>query len=81
MSTRFATLFSDGSLTVFAEGRGLDYARDQMKHNDEDAELVEVEFRVTASHGLPNLRIVYEHSAICPTCHTEVFIEVPDAES
>jgi len=80
MSRRFGILFSDGDLCVCREGHGIDHATKQMVHADDDAVLVEVELRIVKKYGNPHLQAVTDHSAICPTCHTEVFIEIPKAK-
>lgn len=78
---RFAALYPDGSLGVEPAGVDLEKARKRLMINsdDDDTELVEVEIRVVLSHSKPKLQRVTEHSATCPTCNTEVFIEVPRA--
>jgi hypothetical protein len=46
-------------------------------NDDDDTELVQVELKVIQIFGKPKMQLVTEHSAICPTCNTEVFVEVP----
>lgn len=74
MSRRFATLYTDGSFGVHPEGSGMDKARNLMRYDGEDVELVEVEIKMVNTFGKINLQKVTEHSALCPTCHTEVFV-------
>lgn len=82
-SRRFAALYPDGSLGVEPHGVDLEKARKRLMigSDDDDTELVEVEVRVVQSHSKPKLQTATEHSASCPTCHTEVFIEVPNVKA
>jgi hypothetical protein len=82
MSRRYARLYSDGSLGVCPDGRDLVQAREELSGSTDDAdtELVEVEMRIVQTFGKPKLQIVREHSAQCPTCGTEVYIEVPTTD-
>jgi hypothetical protein len=79
MSRRFAALYLDGSLGVEVEGVDLISARKRLlgSSDDDTTEIVEIELKVVKSHGTPKLQKVTEHSAICPMCKTEVFIDVP----
>lgn len=82
-SRRFAALYEDGSLGVEPHGVDLEKARRRLmlSSDDDTTELVEVEVRVIQSHSKPKLQAVTKHSAFCPTCHTEVFVEVPDVKA
>lgn len=77
--TRFARVYSDGSISI--EPAGLDFidARNRLcaGHDDDDVELLELEITVIRSHGYPKMRAVTEHSARCPTCGETVYVEVP----
>lgn len=79
MSKRYARLYQDGSLSVCPEGHDLKRATAELSgsNDDDDTELVQVELKVIQIFGMPKMQLITEHSAICPTCHTEVFVEVP----
>jgi len=76
-------LYADGSLNICPEGQDLIRARKELESSSDDGDtlLVEVEVRVVQTFGPKRPQIVQELSAICPTCHTEVYIDNPSAET
>lgn len=83
MSKRYARLYPDGSMSVCPDDKDLAQATKELSGScdDEDTDLVQVEIRVVQMFGKPKMQIVTEHSALCPMCNTEVFIEVPVTDS
>ena len=75
--SRFARLWPDGSMEVFPAGVDFQQARGRLTSGDKDVELLEIEIAVIRSHGMPMLRVVTEHSAVCPCCGEIVTIEAP----
>jgi hypothetical protein len=79
---RFAILYSDGGFNVLNQGHDLISAQKEgmWSHSDEDTKLVEVDIKVTKifHEKNPRFQVATEHSANCPCCGTEVFIEVPN---
>jgi hypothetical protein len=80
MSKRFALLYGDGSFGVLIPDKGLDDARRELGFNgsDPDIEIVEVEIKVIASHGQPNLKVIHGKCVTCPTCQEVIDLDEHD---
>lgn len=74
--TRFARLYSDGSIGVCSASRDFSGARAELigSSDDPDVELLEVEINVVRSHGKPKLREVTDRYVSCPTCGEEIYV-------
>lgn len=85
MSKRYAIMYHDGSFNISKSGLDLIDAPKWLgyEHADEHDKLVEVEIKVTKiiNERNPGFQVATEHSANCPTCGTEVFVEVPNAKA
>ena len=80
MSKRYAILYETGDFNVHPDGHDEITARKWLRYDetgDEDDKLVEVEIKVIRiiHDKNPRFQIATEHSATCPTCGTEVFME------
>ena len=75
--TRFARLYSDGTMGVEQAGADFLTARQRLTegHDDPDVELLEIEIVVIRSHGRPRLRAVTDRHVTCPTCGEEIYVE------
>lgn len=66
MVVRFARVYSDGSVNVSSEGE--DYARALKlmvdSSDDDDTQLVQVEFRVIGNFGSPKIKLVASKDAV-----------------
>lgn len=80
-ATRFARVYSDGSMMVSPADRDFDSARRDLlaSADDDDVELLEVEITVVRTHGRPRLQAVRQHRCICPTCGETLELDLPDA--
>lgn len=81
MSKRFALLYNDGSFNVCDDSRDIESSPKWLgyQHADEAVKFVEVEIKVirVINDKNPRFQVATEHSANCPTCGTEVYIEMP----
>lgn len=75
--TRFARLYSDGSMGLEPAGTDFLTARERLlsSHDDADAEILEVDITVLRTHGKPKLRVARERQVTCPTCGEHIYIE------
>lgn len=82
MSKRYAILYDDGSFNVSSEPDDIEQAKKRLNLNEQDdgIKFVQVEIRILQTFFTKIPQIVHEHSAICPTCNTEVFIETNQSE-
>lgn len=73
--TRYARLYSDGSLNVMPAGADFIASRKEMCGEDPDTEMIEIEITVVRTHGRPHLREVTDRHIRCPTCGEEIYVE------
>ena len=74
--TRYARLYSDGSLGVEKYGVDeLEARRMLCVSDDDDTGLLEVEIRIIRTLGKPKLQTVKDHEAQCPTCGEVFYID------
>lgn len=68
--TRFARLFSDGSISIEPAGTGFLEARKILcdRRDDPDTELLEIEISVVRTHGSPHIALIDDTLITCPTC-------------
>lgn len=72
--TRFARLYSDGTMGLERPGMDFLQARKLLcdGHEDDETELLEVEITVIRTHGRPHIATVTEAWVECPTCGEHV---------
>lgn len=74
--TRYARLYSDGSLGIERYGVDELKARESLcVSDDDDTQLLEVEIRIIRNLGKPKLQTVKDHEAECPVCGEVFYID------
>ena len=76
--TRYARLFSDGSMSLMPTGTDPIEARRELieGHEDDDVELLEVDITMVRSLGKPKLQAVKGKHVMCPTCGEDIWVEI-----